>query len=222
MPKRIVPLTDIKVRTAKPTERPQKLFDGRGLFILITPTGGKLWRLKYRFEGTEKKLPPWHLPGRFPCRMPDRSEMKRVTCWERVLILAQTGRHRRRHTPKSKTRLRLSPVSGMPSFHRPGPRATPTRSFGAWNCSSSPWLGAKPIRTITAPDLLTALRRLEDKGTLDTAHRTKQNCGQVFRYAIATGRADRDPTPDLRGALPTVHKKHYAAITDPIEVEKTS
>lgn len=85
-----------------------------------------------------------------------------------------------------------------------------------------PWLGPKPIRSITAPDLLECLRRLEEKGTLGTAHRAKQNCGQVFRYAIATGRAERDPSPDLRGALPTVHKhkQHYAAITDPLEVAR--
>ena len=81
-----------------------------------------------------------------------------------------------------------------------------------------PWLGDRPIRSITAPEVLICLRRLEEKGTLDTAHRAKQNCGQVFRYAIATGRADRDPTPDLRGALPAIQKQHYAAITDPAEV----
>ena len=81
-----------------------------------------------------------------------------------------------------------------------------------------PWIGNRPIRSITAPEVLSCLRRLEEKGTLDTAHRAKQNCGQVFRYAIATGRAERDPTPDLRGALPAIQKQHYAAITDPVEV----
>lgn len=81
-----------------------------------------------------------------------------------------------------------------------------------------PWIGNKPIRSITPRDLLVCPRRLEEKGTLDTAHRAKQNCGQIFRYAIATGRADRDLTPDLRGALPAFQKQHYAAITDPNEV----
>jgi integrase len=78
-----------------------------------------------------------------------------------------------------------------------------------------PWLGGKSIKSITAPDLLAVLRRIEAKGTLETAHRTKQNCGQVFRYAVATGRAERDPTGDLRGALPPASGKRMATITDP-------
>ena len=81
-----------------------------------------------------------------------------------------------------------------------------------------PWLGARPIKTITAPELLAALRRIEAKGALETAHRVKQVCGQVFRYAIATGRAERDPSADLRGAIPPASGKHMAAITDPKEI----
>jgi integrase len=77
-----------------------------------------------------------------------------------------------------------------------------------------PWLGKQPIREITAPELLTVLRRIESRGALDTAHRAHQNCGQVFRYAVATGRAERDPCGDLRGALPPVKEKHHASITD--------
>jgi integrase len=78
-----------------------------------------------------------------------------------------------------------------------------------------PWLGKLPISNITAPEVLSALRRIEERGAIDTAHRAGQNCGQVFRYAIATGRADRNPIPDLRGALPAPKSKHLAAITNP-------
>ena len=81
-----------------------------------------------------------------------------------------------------------------------------------------PWLGARPVKTITAPELLAALRRIEAKGALETAHRVKQVCGQVFRYAIATGRAERDPSGDLRGAIPPASGKHMATITDPKEI----
>ena len=81
-----------------------------------------------------------------------------------------------------------------------------------------PWLGNSPIKNITAPELLTALRRIEAKGSIDTAHRAKQNCGQIFRYAIATGRAERDPSGDLRGAIPPASGKHMATITDPKEI----
>lgn len=81
-----------------------------------------------------------------------------------------------------------------------------------------PWLGNKPIKAITAQDLLTVLRRIEAKGILETTHRTQQNCGQVFRYAVATGRAERDPSADLRGAIPPANGKHMATITDPKEI----
>jgi integrase len=81
-----------------------------------------------------------------------------------------------------------------------------------------PWLGDRPIRSITAPDVLTVLRRIEAKGALETTHRVQQNCSQVFRYAVATGRADRDPCNDLRGAIPPATRKHMASITDPKEI----
>lgn len=82
----------------------------------------------------------------------------------------------------------------------------------------SPRIGARPIREITAPELLTCLRRIEERGALDTAHRARQNCGQVFRYAVATGRAGRDPSADLRGALPPVKAGHFASVTEPVKV----
>jgi integrase len=78
-----------------------------------------------------------------------------------------------------------------------------------------PWLGSHPIRDVTAPELLACLRRIEARGAIETAHRTLQNCGRVFRYANATGRADRDPAADLRDALAPVKEKHHAALTDP-------
>ena len=81
-----------------------------------------------------------------------------------------------------------------------------------------PWLSGKPIAEITAPELLTVLRRIENRGALDTAHRARQNCGQVFRYGVATGRCERDPSGDLRGALAPAKHKHFAAITDPLAV----
>ncbi len=81
-----------------------------------------------------------------------------------------------------------------------------------------PWIGSKPIKSITTQELLTVLRRIEAKGILETAYRTQQNCGRVFRYTVATGRAERDPSGDLRGALPPANGKHMATITDPKEI----
>ena len=81
-----------------------------------------------------------------------------------------------------------------------------------------PWMGSRPVASTTAPELLTVVRRIEQRGALETAHRVLQNCGQVFRYAVATGRAQRDSSGDLRGALPPVRKKHFAALTEPKQV----
>lgn len=81
-----------------------------------------------------------------------------------------------------------------------------------------PWLGTRPVSGITAPELLTTLRRIEERGAVETAHRTLQNCGQIFRYAIVTGRAERDPCPALEGALAPVRQTHYPAMTNPKEI----
>jgi integrase len=83
-----------------------------------------------------------------------------------------------------------------------------------------PWLGGEPVASITAPMVLSVLRRIESRGVIDTAHRAKEHISMVMRYAVATGRAERDPCPDLRGALAHLTHKHMAAITDPLEVGK--
>jgi integrase len=217
MPKRIAPLTDAKVRTAKPTEKPQKLFDGGGLFLLVTPTGGKLWRLKYRFGGTEKSLSL----GIYPQTSLVEARQKR----DQASILLAKG---------------VDPNDTKKAQKAAGTQETETFEIIAreWFAKFSPtmaashaktiirrlelfvfpWLGNKAVKSISAPDLLSALRRIEAKGALETAHRVKQVCGQVFRYAIATGRAERDPSGDLRGALPPASVKHMATMTDPKEI----
>jgi len=90
-----------------------------------------------------------------------------------------------------------------------------SKTIGRLERDIFPWLGGRPVGQITAPELLAALRRIEARGAVEAAHRAHQTCGRVFRYAIATGRAERDPAADLRGALPPVKEKHHAAITDP-------
>ncbi len=217
MPKRIAPLTDTKVRTTKPTEKPQKLFDGGGLFLLVTPTGGRLWRFKYRFGGSEKLLSI----GTYPETSLAEARQRR----DQASALLANG---------------IDPSETKKAQKAAGNRETETFEIIAreWHAKFSPswatshakttirrlelfifpWLGARPVITITAPELLAALRRIEAKGALETAHRVKQVCGQVFRYAIATGRAERDPSGDLRGAIPPASGKHMATITDPKEI----
>jgi integrase len=217
MPKRIAPLTDTKVRKVKPTEKPQKLFDGWGLYLLVTPTGGKLWNFKYRFEGKEKKLSL----GAYPDVALAEARLKRDHARTLLANGADPG--------DMKKAQKAAGIQETETFE------IITREWHAkfsptWAASHAdkiirrfelyvfPWLGGRPIKSITAPELLTVLRRIEAKGTLDTAHRVKQNCGQVFRYAVATGRAERDPSGDLRGALPPANGRHMATITDPREI----
>jgi len=217
MPRRITPLTDTKLRTIKPAGKEVKFFDGGGLFILITPTGGKLWRLKYRFGGREKLL----TLGTYPQTTLAEARQKRDdarSLLEKGIDPGATRKAQKAAQTEEHDTFEVIAREWHAKFAPTWADSHAEKIIRRLEMFVFPWLGGKPIRAITAPDLLVALRRLEDKGTLDTAHRVKQNCGQVFRYAIATGRAERDPTPDLRGALPAVHKKHYAAITDPQEM----
>ncbi|MFZ2630357.1 MAG: integrase arm-type DNA-binding domain-containing protein [Desulfosalsimonadaceae bacterium] len=217
MPKRITPLTDTRVRTIKPTEKPQKLFDGGGLFLLVTPTGGKLWRLKYRFGGIEKLL----AIGTYPQTSLADARQKR----DQASALMANG-----VDPGDTKKAQKAAGAQETETFEVIAREWHTKFAPSWAASHGdkiirrlelyvfPWLGDRPIKSITAPELLTALRRIEAKGTLETAHRTQQNCGQVFRYAVATGRAERDPSGDLRGAIPPASGKHMATITDPKEI----
>jgi len=217
MPKRITPLSDTKVRTIKPAGKPKKFFDGGGLFLLVTPTGGKLWRLKYRFGGTEKLLSI----GAYPQTSLADARQKR----EQANALICNG-----VDPSDNKKAQKAAGAQEAETLEVIAREWHTKFSASWAASHSnkiirrfelyvfPWLGDRPIKSITAMDLLTVLRRIEAKGTLETAHRTQQICGQVFRYAVATGRAERDPSGDLRGAIPPASGKHMATMTDPKEI----
>ena len=205
MPKRIVPLTDTKVRTVKLGKKPQKLFDGGGLFLLITPPGGKLWNFKYRFEAKEKKLSL----GAYPAVSLAEDRQRR----EQARSLPAHGVD----PSATKKAQKFAEAQEMETFEVIA-REWHEKFAPSWVASHAdkiirrfelyvfPWIGSKPIKPITAQKLLTVLRRIEAKGILETAHRTKQNCGRVFRYAVATGRAERDSSGDLRGALPPANE----------------
>lgn len=217
MPRKIVPLTDIKIKSIKPQTVAQKVFDGGGLFLLVTPTGGKLWRLKYRFGGTEKLL----TLGAYPQTSLTEARNRRTEARSLLDKGIDPGAVRRAQKAAETEEIETFEVIAREWHYKFSPTWAPGHAdkiIRRLELYIFPWTGSKPIRSITPPELLSCLRRLEEKGTLDTAHRAKQNCGQVFRYGIATGRAERDPTPDLRGALPAIQKQHYAAITDPEEV----
>jgi integrase len=208
-----MPLTDIKIRSAKPGDKTYKLFDSGGLYLEVSPGGSKYWRWKYRFGGKEKRL----AFGVYPDVTLKAAREKRDLGRKQIASGIDPGEARKAEKIAQ---------AGAESFEAIA-REWHAKFSPGWVPSHSdrilrrlekdifPWLGRRPIGEIKAPELLSALRRIESRGALETTHRAMQNCGQVFRYAVATGRAERDPTGDLHGAIPPPKEKHHASITDP-------
>ena len=211
-------LTDTAIRTAKASEKTQRLFDGGGLYLEISPNGGKWWRLKYRFDGKEKRIGF----GVYPDVILKRAREKRDEARALLADGIDPGENRKAiKATKAERATNSFEVIAREWFDKNKATWAPSHAdkiIARLENDVFPWLGGKAIADITAPDVLAVLRRIEGRGTLDTAHRASGNCSQVFRYAIATGRALRDPVPDLRGALPPVVKSNFAAITDPDQV----
>ena len=207
-------LTDTAVRNAKPATTPHKLADGGGMYLLTKPTGGKLWRLDYRHGGKRKTL----ALGVYPDVSLADARQRRD---EARRLLAQgidPGEHRKLTRDKPLQDADSFEAVAREWFAKFSPPWAPTHAekiIRRLERDIFPWVGARPVGQITAPELLTVLRRIEARGRLETAHRAHQNCGQVLRFAVATGRAERDPSGDLRGALAPWKPKHYATITDP-------
>lgn len=211
-------LTDTAVRNAKPGEKPVKMFDERGLFLIVTPAGGKWWRLRYKVDGKEKLLSL----GTYPDIPLKAARERREEA--RKLLANGTDPGENRKVQKA------AKVERSANSFEVIAREWFAKHRDTWAASHAdkiiarlendvfPWLGGKAIAEITAPNVLEVLRRIEKRGTLDTAHRAKGNISQVMRYAIATGRAERDPCPDLRGALPPVKESNFASITEPTKV----
>ncbi len=213
-------LTDIKIKALKPKEKPYKISDSKGLYLLINPSGSKLWRLKYRVTGKEKLL----ALGSYPDVSLKDARFKRDEARQLHADGVDPG-------AKRKAEKRAKSESAENSFEAIA-REWQEKFKIRWSPNHAekiltrlqndvfPWLGNRPIAEIEPPELLETIRRIENRGALDSAHRTLQTCGQVFRYGVATGRCDRDTAADLKGALPPVKKSHFSAITKPVELAK--
>lgn len=214
----ILPLTDTKVRQAKPGPTPQRLSDGDGLYLLVQPTGGKWWRFDYSHQGRRKTLSF----GTFPEVSLALARERRMEARKKVAAGIDPSRERQEAREAAVQALTFGEVADEWLDRQKHVLAATTFEKATWMLKTlvGPWLGKRPIREIEPPELLTVLRRIEVRGKHETAHRTKQRCGQVFRYAIATGRAHRDPSADLRDALTPVRSEHRAAVTDPAQVGK--
>ncbi|MES1189629.1 MAG: integrase arm-type DNA-binding domain-containing protein [Steroidobacter sp.] len=210
-----MPLTVTQIQNVKPQHKAVRLFDERGLYLEIVPSGGRWWRFKYRFAGKEKRISLGVYPD---VGLKDARE-KRDEARKQVAAGIDPGEVRKaaKHAIIEKTENTLAALA-REWFAKYSPNWAPTHSskiIRRLEADIFPWLGAFPIRDVKAPELLTVLRRIEARGAVETAHRVLQNCGQIFRYAVATGRADRDVSADLRGALPPVKERHHPSITEP-------
>ena len=210
-------LTDKATKAAKPTGKQYKLSDGKGLFLLVLPTGGKYWHFRSKVGGKEKLISF----GTYPEITLAEAREKREAARKQLANGIDPSEVR-------KAQKAAKQAQGANSFEAVA-REWHLKFKGQWTENHAgrlltrleqdvfPFIGMNPISEIKAPELLTVLRRIEPR-TLEGAFRVKTTCGQIFRYAVATGRADRDPVADLRGALPPVKNKHMAAPTDPKEV----
>jgi integrase len=206
-------LTVTALRRLKAGTRPYKRADGRGLYVLVNPNGAKWWRFKYRFLGREKLISL----GTYP----DTSlKQARRKCDDARRLLAEgIDPSAKRRAEKDATSQTLAAVAtewlqnvGNGSSLALG---TIEQLRGRLDKYVLPYLGKYPIADIKAADVLRVLRRIETNGTHETAHRVRSLCGRVFRYAVATGRAERDVTVDLQGALIPVRTTNFSALTDP-------
>ncbi len=213
-----MPLTNITIRNAKPAAKPTKLFDGGGLYLEISPAGGKWWRLKYRIDGKEKRLSLGVYPEVSLKDARDRRDEARKLLANGVDPSENRKAKKAAKVNQIANSFEIIAREWLAKYSATWTENHTTRTMRRLERDVFPWIGTTPIANITAPILLSIMQRVEKRGALETAHRTLSNCGQIFRYAIATGRAERDPSADLRGALSPVKEKHFAAITEPKQV----
>ena len=207
-------LTAVQVKTAPPG----KHFDGGGLFLDVKPNGSRYWRMKYRHGGKERLL----AFGVFPEVTLSEARRRRDDARTAIRDGADPATVKRERTQAAKVAAANSFEAIAREWLETQRKSLAASTFrkAEWTLLEQvcPWLGARPISEITPPEVLAVLKRIEARGARDTAHRTKERCAQVFRYAIATGRADSDPCRDLRGSLAPPVRTSRAAVTDPAKV----
>lgn len=210
-------LTDVKLCALKPKAKVYRMADDVGLCVQVHPSGARYWRLRYRHAGKQKMLSL----GKYPETSLSAARVKRDDTRKVIAeeVDPSTQRKMKRLTAHLSAETAFEPVAREWLAGR-GTLAHATWTKLEWMLGkyAYPFLGTRPVGDISAPELLALLRRIESLDKLETAQRLKQVWGPVFRYAIATGRAERDPSADLRGALKTIKTRHHASITDPVKV----
>ena len=211
-------LSDINIKRAKPREKTYKLFDGNGLYIQVEPTGSKIWRYKYRFEGRENRL----TFGKYPIVSLQEARKRHFEAREQLAQGIDPSAVKKA-TKATKDGLlansfELVAREWYEMWHKDKAKEHSDKIIARLGKDVFPYIGRKPVALIKAPDVLEVCRRIEKRGAIETAHRVKFCISQVIRYAIATGRAERDPCPDLRGALQPVQPQPLPSLTEPAKV----
>jgi len=211
-------LTDVNIRKAKPDEKTRKLFDGGGLFLQVEPTGGKLWRYKYRFEGKEKTL----YLGKYPDVPLQEARKHHQTAREQLAQGIDPAAAKQAQKAAGKERAANSfEVVAREWFDRwKNTKAddTVTRALYALEKDILPYIGNRPVSEIKTPEVLAVLQKIENRGRISLAHKTKDVISLAFRHAVQTGRCEYNPCDNLRGALQTVQAKHMPTLTEPAQV----
>lgn len=217
-------LTELQVKNIKPTDKQQKFSDSGGLQLLVHPNGSKYWRLAYRFDGKQKVMALGIYPAvTLADARKDRFEAKE--------LLADGKDPHEVMSKKAKKAVKVQAQEVQQivedglfenvaiewhTKHAPNwKKSHSDKIIGRLRADVFPWIGKRPMNEINPPELLAVIRRIEARGALETAHRVLNNCGQIWRYGVATGRAERNQAADLRGALPPAQGSHFAAITEP-------
>jgi len=213
-------LTAIEVSKTKATDKPQKLADGGGLYLLVQPNGAKYWRMDYRFAGKRKTLAVGVYPDVSLSDARERREAARKVLANGADPSAVKKAQKAAVVALAENSFEIVAHEWLSKFSKNWKESHTRTVRGRLENDVYPWLSTRPIGEINAPELLTVLRRIESRGALSTAHTVSAICGQVFRYAIATGRAQRDPSADLKGALQPFRIRHLAALTDPVRIGK--
>ena len=211
-------MTDVNIKKLKPEPRTRKVSDGGGLYLEITPSGVKLWRYAYRFEGKQKLLALGKYPDISLADARERHQEARKQLAQGVDPSAVKKARKAAGAERAANSFEVVAREWFERWKKDKADYTVKRTLSTLEKNVLPWLGTCTTSSIKAPDVLTILRRIEDRGFSETTRKTRDAISGVFRYAVQTGRAEYNPCDNLRGALKPVKVKHYAALTEPSKV----
>lgn len=213
-----MPLTDAKVRNLKPELKPYKVSDEKGLYIRIEPRGSKIWRFDFRYGNARKTISFGAYPDVSLALARERRDNARKLLAQGINPSEQRKAQKAASSERTANSFEVVAREWFARHSTNWAASHADKIISRLENDLFPWIGSKPIADIKALEILACLRRIEERGAIDTAHRALQNCGQVFRYAISTGRAEHNVAADLKGALPPAKSGHFAAITEPSKV----